>query len=74
MLIKITLITILVYWIVKIAYNAHLNMMNTGKKLRLGLGMRDKNDWIWIYVVAIMRILSWAMGFVTAFYLVFKFL
>lgn len=74
MLIKITLITILVYWIVKIAYNAHLNMMNTGKKLRLGLGMRDKSDWIWIYVVAIMRILSWAMGFVTAFYLVFKFL
>ena len=74
MLIKITLITILVYWIVKIAYNAHLNMMNTGKKLRLGLGMRDKSDWIWIYVVAIMPILSWAMGFVTAFYLVFKFL
>lgn len=74
MLIKITLITIIVYWIVKIAYNVHLNMMDTGKKLRLGLGMRDKSDWVWIYIVAITRILAWVMAFVTAFYAVIKFL
>ena len=74
MLIKIALITILVYWIVKIAYNVHLNMMDTGKKLRLGLGMRDKRDLVWIYIVAITRILAWVMAFVTAFYMIFKFL
>lgn len=74
MLIKATLIIILVHWIVNIAYNAHLNMMDIGRKLRLGLGMRDKSDWVWDCIVAITRIIAWVMAFVTAFYMVIKFL
>lgn len=74
MLIKITTVIILVYWILKIIYSVHLDMMDTEKKIRFRFGRYDKCDWIWIYAVAIMRILSWVMGFVTAFYLVFKFL
>ncbi len=74
MLIKITAVTILVYWIVKIIYKVRLGMMDTKKKARFALKMYDKSDWIWIYIVAVMRILTWVLTFITAFYLVFKFL
>ena len=74
MLIKITAVIILMYWILKIIYITHLNMMSDKKKFNFKYGWFDKSDWVWICIVAITRILAWVMAFITAFYAVIKFL
>lgn len=73
-MIKATLITILIYWIIKFIFRTWYMGLNDTGKLRYEFRKLRTSEWILVFITAISRVAAYVMSFATAFYMIFKYL
>ena len=73
-MVKATLITVLIYWIIKCIFNVWYKSLNDIGKLRYEFKKFRTSEWILIYITAISRALAYGMVFATAFCMILKYL
>lgn len=73
-MIKATLITTLIYLIFELIGCAWYKSLGDFGKLRLERNEFSTSEWILLFIIAVFRVAAYAMSFVTAFYMIFKYL
>lgn len=73
-MVKATLITVLIYWIIKCIYNIWYKSLNNIGKLRYESKQFRTSEWILVYITALSRVSAYGMAFATAFYMIFKYM
>ena len=73
-MIKATLITTLIYLIFKLIGRVWYKSLGDIGKLRYECNRLRASEWILLFIIAVFRVAAYAMSFVTAFYMIFKYL
>ena len=73
-MVKATLITVLIYWIIKCIYNILYKSLDDIVKLRYKFNKFRTSEWILVYITALSRVFAYGMAFATTFYMIFKYM
>lgn len=73
-MIKVTLITILIYWILKTIARLQYKSLSEFGKARYSMRDYTTGETVLLLIVSAVRAISYIMAFATAFYMIFKYL